>query len=99
MIPIRESAVELHNLVTAIRAPLKWKDCDFSNRSSVNGINLGLVGQGSEPFFDKAPVHYGALKGPVQLRKVHNYILPLVILQLLVTPLVARMPQCTSSSS
>ena len=67
VISIRRSAVELHNPVTAIRAPLQWKDCDFSVRSSVLGINTCLVGQGSEPLFDKAPVHYGALKGPMQL--------------------------------
>ena len=88
LIPIRKSVVRLHSLATAIRAPLQWKDCDLSIHSSVLGISLGLVGQGSEPLFDKSPVHYGTLRGPMQLREVHSYILPLVILQLLVTPLV-----------
>ena len=80
MIPIRGSVVELHSPATAIQAPLQWKDCDFSARTSVPRINLGLVGQGSKPLFDKSSVHYGALMGPVQLREVHIYILPLVIL-------------------
>ena len=88
LIPIWGSVVELHSPTTAIQAPLQWKDCDLSVRSSVPRINLGLVGQGSKPLFDKSPIHYGALRDPVQLREVHNYILPLVILQLLVTPLV-----------
>ena len=60
-------AVELHSPVTAIRAPLEWKDCDFSVCSNVPGIDTCLVSQGSEPLFDKAPIHYGALRGPVQL--------------------------------
>ena len=73
VIPIRGSVVELHSPTTAIRASLQWKDYDFSVCSSVPEINSGLVGQDSEPFFDKSPVHYGALWGPMQLRKVHSY--------------------------
>ena len=65
LIPIRGSVVELQSLATTIRAPLQWKDCDFSVCSNVPRINLGLVGQGSEPLFDKSLIHYGALKGPV----------------------------------
>ena len=80
LIPIRRSVVKLHSPATTIRAPLQWKDCDLSVHSNVPGINSGLVGQGSEPLFDKSSVHYGALRGLVQLRKVHSYILPLVIL-------------------
>ena len=88
LIPIRGSVVELHNRATAIWAPLEWKDCDFSVHSSEPGINLGMVGQGSKPLFEKSPIHYGALRGPVLLREVHSYIMPFIILQLLVTPLV-----------
>ena len=72
--------MEFYSPVAALRALLQWKDYDFSIHSSVPGIYLGLVGQGSEPLFDKAPVHYGALRGSMQLREVHSYILPLVIL-------------------
>ena len=88
LIPIRESVVELHNPATAILGPLQWKDCDFFVCSGVPRINSGLIGQRSEPLFGKCPVHYGALRSPMQLRKVHSYILPLVILQLLMIPLV-----------
>ena len=88
LIPIQGSVVELHSLAIAIRAPLQWKDRDLPICSSVPRINLGLVGQGSEPLIDKSLVHYGALKGPVHFREVHSYILPLVILELLVTPLI-----------
>ena len=59
-------SIELNSLVTSIRAPLEWKDCDLSVRSCVPGIDAGLVRQGSEPLFDKALVHNGALRGPVQ---------------------------------
>ena len=88
LIPIRGSVVKLHSLATAIWIPLQWKDCDLSIHSSVPGINLGLVDQVFEPLFDNSPVHYRALRGAVQLREVHSYNLPLVILQLLVIPLV-----------
>ena len=67
LISIQGSAIEFNSPVTSIRAPLEWKDCDLSVRSYVPEIDAGLVGQGSEPLFDKAPVHNGALRGPVQL--------------------------------
>ena len=69
VISIREIAVELHSPVIAIQAPLEWKDCDFSIRSNVPGIDTCLVGQGSEPLFNKASVHYGALKAVCSLEK------------------------------
>ena len=66
LIFIRWSAIELNSPVTSIQASLEWKDCDLSVRSCVLGIDAGLVGQGSEPLFDEASVHNGALRGPVQ---------------------------------
>ena len=44
LIPIWESVVKLHSPAIAIKAPLQWKDCDFSVHSNVPRINLGLVG-------------------------------------------------------
>ena len=67
LIPLRRSVVELYSPATAIQIPLQWKYCNLLIRSTILGINSGLVGQGSQPLIDKSLVHNGPMKGLMQL--------------------------------
>ena len=62
LMPLWRTCVELYSSRIAIQIFLQWKYSDLCICSTIPGINLGLVGQCSQPLINESSVYNGTMR-------------------------------------